>query len=171
MEQRVLSALARVFEALGVQQVLIGALAANRYRSTARLTQDVEMLIADPGPALAGMRRALADAGWEVRWESPEHEMFRLEHRELGPANVLVVRTEYQREAISRARLETLDEGIEISVLSAEDVIVHKLIAGRAQDIADIEAILASDPELDHAYIERWAGYWEVEECWTELRD
>jgi hypothetical protein len=46
--------------------------------------------------------------------------------------------------AIARAREETIGGG----VVAPEDVIVLKLIAGRAQDIADIEAILAGKPSL-----------------------
>jgi hypothetical protein len=54
--------------------------------------------------------------------------------------------------------------------LTAEDVIVHKLIAGRFQDIADIEAIIASKTPLDESYIEHWATYWDVLTTWHSLR-
>jgi len=51
-----------------------------------------------------------------------------------------------------------------------EDVLVHKLIAGRPRDLADIEDILASRPELDEAYVDRWVEYWDVGELWQQLR-
>jgi len=53
----------------------------------------------------------------------------------------------------------------------AEDVIVLKLIAGRAQDVADVEAILAAGVPLDSAYLEEWTRYWEVDALWQRLRE
>ena len=78
--------------------------------------------------------------------------------------------TDYQHEAIRRARQESFDDGASARVLTAEDVIVHKLIAGRTQDIADIEAILAAKLPLDEDYIEQWATYWDVLSYWRSLR-
>jgi hypothetical protein len=49
-------------------------------------------------------------------------------------------------------------------------VIVLKLIAGRAQDVADIEAILAAKPRLDEPYLEGWAEFWGVRDLWRRLR-
>ena len=47
---------------------------------------------------------------------------------------------------------------------------MHKLIAGRHRDLADIEAILETGRPLDEAYLERWAEYWEVLDRWRTLR-
>ena len=51
-----------------------------------------------------------------------------------------------------------------------EDVIIHKLIAGRHQDIADIEAIVAGHLPLDETYLARWVGFWDVAATWQTLR-
>ena len=59
--------------------------------------------------------------------------------------------------------------GIDTARNAIEDVIVHKLIASRSQDIADIEAILSAKPSLDHDYISRWVQYWEIEDRWRSL--
>lgn len=69
-----------------------------------------------------------------------------------------------------RARPEPIGNGEDAPVLTVEDVIVHKLIAGRTQDIADIEAILAARVAFDASYVERWARFWEVLDRWRELR-
>ena len=58
-----------------------------------------------------------------------------------------------------------------VHALAPEDVIVLKLIASRAQDLADVEAILAARPILDEAHLERWAEFWEVLDAWRRLRD
>lgn len=170
MERSALVALAEVLDALGISWVLIGALAANRYRAAPRLTQDVDVLLADLGPGVDALEAALRHAGWEVRRVSPEPDLLRARHPALGIADLLVAATEYQREAIGRARLEPIGGGRSGRVLAAEDVIVHKLIAGRTQDLADVEAILAAGVALDEAYVERWAAFWEVLDAWRRLR-
>lgn len=101
---------------------------------------------------------------------SPDADLLRLQHPELGIADLLVAGTDYQQEALQRARGERLGSGETVWVLAAEDVILHKLIAGRAQDHADIEAILAAGVVLDGGYIDRWAEYWDRFDVWQRLR-
>ena len=55
-------------------------------------------------------------------------------------------------------------------MLAPEDVVVMKLIAGRAQDVADVEAILAAKAPLDESYVEEWAEVWGVLEAWRRIR-
>jgi hypothetical protein len=56
------------------------------------------------------------------------------------------------------------------SVLTPEDVILHKPIAGRSQDLVDSETILAAKIGLDESYIERWCEFWDVVDSWKSLR-
>lgn len=43
-----------------------------------------------------------------------------------------------------------------IKFASLEEVVIHKVIAGRARDVEDIKAILLKNPSYDSKYIERW---------------
>jgi len=165
-----LRALGDLLSKLGIEWVLIGALAANRYRSSPRLTQDVDLLLEDAGPGLDALESALREAGWQVQRASPEGELLRLRHPEFGIADLMLAGTDYQREAIRRSHTEAIDPDSSARVLRAEDVIVHKLIAGRRQDLADIEAILAAKVPLDVSYIETWAERWEVLDRWRDVR-
>lgn len=74
----------------------------------------------------------------------------------------LLVETEYQRLAHDRA----ID-----GVLTVEDVIVHKLIAGRPRDLDDIESILAAGVEFDESYVVEHSTEWGVDDRWRALRD
>ena len=169
MERSAVSEISAILRQLSIDWALIGALAANRYRASPRLTQDVDLLLADAGPGLAELEAALSASGWTVVRADPSGELLRLRHAEFGPADLLVAGTDYQQQAIRRARVEPLSPNEKIPVVTAEDVIVHKLIAGRYQDLADIEAILVSPIDLDTSYIEQWAEFWEVQELWHEL--
>jgi predicted nucleotidyltransferase len=61
----------------------------------------------------------------------------------------------YERQAIKRAKSVPLGK-TKIRFAALEDVVVHKIIAGRPRDIEDIENILAKNPGYDSSYIEKW---------------
>lgn len=49
-------------------------------------------------------------------------------------------------------------EGVPVPFASAEDLILHKLFAGRPRDIEDSEGVvLRKGADLDWAYLRRWA--------------
>jgi len=63
--------------------------------------------------------------------------------------------TPYEREAINRAnKIKILNQ--EVSFASVEDVIIHKIFAGRPRDIEDIKFILIKNRDIDTEYIKRW---------------
>jgi hypothetical protein len=76
---------------------------------------------------------------------------------------------EYQEGAIARTSSETIAGGQAVPVLAIEDVLLHKLIAGRFQDLADVEAILAARPPLDRGYLMPWIACWELQDAWTRI--
>lgn len=171
MSGRSVSAVGAILDRLGIGWTLIGAVAANRYRREVRLTGDVDLLVSDQGPGLDALEAAFAAAGWKVRRGTPDGAILRLRHPELGAADIVLAETDYQQSALARSRTETLEAGARVAVLQAEDVVVHKLIAGRPRDLDDIAEILASGRTLDEAYVERWAAYWDVLALWRQLRE
>ena len=65
--------------------------------------------------------------------------------------------TAYEQHAIGRAVLVVL-EGVPVPFATAEDLIIHKLFAGRARDIEDAVGVARRQGSaLDWAYVERWA--------------
>lgn len=171
MSGRSVAAVGAILDRLGIGWTLMGAVAANRYRREVRLMGDVDLLIASHGPGLTAFEAAFAAAGWTVRRGTPDGAVLRLQHETLGAADLVLAETDYQREALARARTETIEEGAQVPVLRAEDVVVHRLIAGRPRDLDDIAEILATRRPLDESYVERWAVYWEVLDLWRRLRD
>ena len=43
-----------------------------------------------------------------------------------------------------------------VKFASLEDVVIHKIIAGRPRDIEDVKSILLKNSGYDSAYIEKW---------------
>lgn len=163
-----LSELALVFARLGARWALIGAHAANRYRGAARTTLDIDTLVASTA-GLAPIVNTLLELGWQQRSSVPVADMARLVHPDFGPLDLVIAATEYQVGAIQRAQHAHASTQLPIPVLTIEDVIVHKLIAGRFRDLADVEAILQTRPVLDRVYLDHWLEYWEISDRWRSV--
>lgn len=61
----------------------------------------------------------------------------------------------FEQIAISRARTVKIGN-TELRYASVEDLVIHKLIAGRARDLEDVRGILLKNPAADQAYIRKW---------------
>lgn len=61
----------------------------------------------------------------------------------------------YERQALERATGVTIRD-TPVNFASLEDVVIHKIIAGRPRDIEDIRSILIKNPDYDLSYIDRW---------------
>lgn len=143
---------------LGLEPVLIGALAASRYRASPRFTTDADFLVR----SVEGLAEAMMAEGYEVRTmtQRGEDEPYVVFIRGKGVSiDVLRAETPFEESAIDRA----VD-----GVITAEDVIVFKLLAWRPRDQDDVASILEAGGDLDTRYIDRWAGGWQVTDRWEE---
>lgn len=58
----------------------------------------------------------------------------------------------YERQAIKRAKSIKFGKSA-VKFASLEDIVVHKIIAGRTRDIEDIKSIILKHPKYDQKYI------------------
>jgi len=154
-----LASIGELLDELGIDWAAIGALAANRYRATVRFTSDADALV----EWVERLDDALRARGYDVQVIADEGEpphLLRLRRQE-EQVDLLPPVVEYQQVALDRA----VDR-----VITAEDVIVFKLIAWRARDRDDIRSILETGRRLDRDYIVRWAEAWEVTDRWAEAQ-
>ena len=64
--------------------------------------------------------------------------------------------TPYEAQAIQNARKVSMDD-YPVKFASCEDLIIHKMVAGRAIDEEDVASILVKNRDtLDLKYIEKW---------------
>jgi hypothetical protein len=153
------AAAAEVLDVLGVRWALMGALAAAAYRRTPRLTTDADLLV-EQAP---GVAEAFVARGYEVRaaGDEPATPDMLLVRGNGARIDVLFATVDYLRGALDRA----VD-----GVITAEDVIVQKLIAWRARDRDDVASIMEAGHRLDLDYIDRWAAEWGVADRWAQAR-
>ena len=77
--------------------------------------------------------------------------------------DLFVVKTKFQHEVLRRAKKSKLGK-LNLYIISAEDLILIKLQAGREKDIEDIrQIILENSPRLDFVYLGKWAKLLEVD--------
>lgn len=63
--------------------------------------------------------------------------------------------TPYEAGAIQRARkIKIL--GNEVSFASPEDLVIHKIFAGRPRDLEDAKSVIIKNPGMDLDYIRKW---------------
>lgn len=63
--------------------------------------------------------------------------------------------TPYETQAIERAVPVKIGT-TEVRFAALEDVVIHKIFAGRARDLEDVRTILLKNPDYDREYIEKW---------------
>lgn len=144
----------------GIPYVIIGGIAVQRWGQP-RLTRDVDItVLLPPGREEATLREILAT--FPPRLE--DAVTFALQHRVLpvevpggSEADLSLGLPGYEEEVIARGIPYDLGDGREVRLCSAEDLIIHKALAGRPQDVLDIEGIVArQEKALDIAYVRQW---------------
>ncbi len=164
---RTLDTVWSMLEPVGLPMAVVGGLALSAWKHV-RATQDVDLLIGIGNSNSDELLQRLLPAGFRPKRDPPVIPLKNSEVLQLlyEPPNVfvdlqidlLLADTEYHREALTRRIPLTLpDVRREVYVLSCEDLILHKLIAGRMIDRADVSALLrANRTELDQDYLQRW---------------
>jgi hypothetical protein len=159
----------RTLRPLNIPMAVIGGLALAAWKHI-RATKDIDLLLGAKPDDLDPILRQLLAAGMRPKRDPPVTRLGRLKLVQLlyEPSealmelqiDLLLADSEYHQGALAR-RVPTNVPGLdmEIAVLACEDLVLHKLLAGRMIDLADAVALLrANRSSLDLNYLRRWAG-------------
>jgi hypothetical protein len=169
----VLAALSRALRRHGRRWYVFGAQAVLAYGKP-RLTSDVDVLI-DPGRATGvGIARELASAHFALRFELSRAalrstRLLPLVFAKTGtPVDAVLAATGLHDDFLARARRLDLG-GVKVPVVSPEDLIVQKILAGRRKDLDDVRGVIERQRgRLDAARIREVLGA--LEEATGDLR-
>lgn len=127
-----------------------------------RLTGDIDITLGVDPTALPVVQEVCANLGFEVLPQDVERfvrETFVLPARDRETeirVDFVFSTTPYEKQAIERAIRLPL-EGVSVPFATAEDLLIHKLFAGRARDWEDaIGVIRRTGQTLDWPYVEHW---------------
>ena len=136
--ERAVREVSRMLSAAGIRHALVGALAANAYRSRPRTTEDIDFLVGDEA--------FQKHPGGFVTMRVPVVEFDGIDVDQVPLTDALRVIEDGLNRAI-------VSDGVPIAPV--DTLVVMKLIAGRTQDLADVEAMIASgaDRELLRASV------------------
>ncbi len=162
----VIHELIAVFNRSQIPYALLGGVAVRAY-SIPRATYDVDFNLSVQSSQLPSLFSSIEELGYTIPeayrggWIDTVGGMplvkvrFYVAGKSID-ADVFLTETPFQRSAMSR-RVLTEVEGQAAYVVTAEDLILFKLIADRPRDRIDIADILFTQGELDWHYIETWA--------------
>ncbi len=145
--------------------MIIGGQAVLLY-GTPRMTKDIDITLGVDVGQLESLLPAIRAIGLEI---IPEDFRQFVEQTSVLPTrdegsgirvDFIFSFTPYERQAISRSVAVSL-LGTEVMFASAEDVIIHKIFAGRPRDQEDVRSILLKNPGLDMKYIREWLSKFE----------
>jgi hypothetical protein len=143
---RLLAALTRALRSAEIPFMLIGGQAV-LVHGRPRLTEDIDVTLGAGPERLPDLLRACAECGLTPLPEDPaafvaDTFVLPARHAPTGlRVDCIFSTTPYEREAIHRAEPVAVG-GEQVPVASAEDLILHKLFAGRARDIEDAESVV-----------------------------
>jgi hypothetical protein len=148
----------RCFDDDQIEYAIGGALALGVWGAP-RATIDVDISAFVPRAELARVLDSLERAGVLIRRADAARDVERVGFFKgrLGRVVVDVFLSEHPQYLAMQKRVHRFTdlEGWTLSVISPEDLCIHKLLFGRDKDVADLERLLATR-ELDLRYIRTW---------------
>lgn len=162
---RLMALLAKAFDQAQTAYVVIGGQAVVQH-GYSRATLDVDISLAISTDGIRPIINLLDSLGFEARFPQDDptlalSQAYFANHREIGiEADFTFVDAPYLNVAIQRADVYTI-EGYPVRFLSLEDLLIHKVLASRKQDLADAEQLLMLNERIDHQEVERWLASFE----------
>jgi predicted nucleotidyltransferase len=126
-----------------------------------RLTKDIDITLGVGVRELNKLKETISSLGFKILVERDEEFVERnmvlptLDEKSGIRVDFIFSFSPYERQAIERAKDIKLGRSL-VRFASLEDVVIHKVIAGRARDLEDIKSILLKNQKYDSDYIEKW---------------
>ena len=155
-----LEQIAQGLDARRIPYMLIGGQAVLLYGEP-RLTRDVDVTLGVGPDRLPEILEWVRDTRWRILVDSPaqfvaETLVLPCLQEESGiRVDLIFSFSTYERQAIQRSRLITVGK-TSVRYASVEDLVIHKVVAGRARDLEDVRSVLLKNSALDADYARKW---------------
>ena len=160
MFEKLLSRLGKSLEKHGLPYMIIGGQAVLLYGEP-RLTRDIDITLGADTDRLDDLLAVVRDLDLkplpkEMRSFVRETMVLpSLEENTGIRVDFIFSFTPYEEEAIRRVN-KVVVLGQKVHFASPEDLIIHKIFAGRPRDMEDVRTVLLRNPKIDVPYIKNW---------------
>jgi predicted nucleotidyltransferase len=163
---RALTELVELFDRLQLRYAVMGGIAVRVY-GIPRPTHDVDFTVAIDRGRLPELYREVMRLGYTVPEEFTTGWVdqvaglplirFRLYNQGYSiDIDIFLAESDFQRQMLARRQCVAVGSQ-PVWMVSAEDLILLKLVAARPRDLSDIADILFTQGAPDHEYLRRWA--------------
>ncbi|MCS7048032.1 MAG: nucleotidyltransferase [Verrucomicrobiae bacterium] len=159
--ERILACLAQALDRGAIPYMVIGGQAV-MIHGRLRVTEDIDLTLGVDSAEATRVLTILQEVGLRPLVENPQQFVERTcilpmwSEAERIRVDFAFSFTPYEHQAIARAE-KRKESGYPVRFASAEDLIIHKLFAGRPRDIEDIRGILArKQGRVDRSYLRHW---------------
>jgi predicted nucleotidyltransferase len=158
--QKLLKRVGKELNRVGIPYMVIGGQAVLLYGEP-RLTKDIDITLGIGIDGLEKVKGVARKINLKILVDNPEEFVSRtmvlplMDEKSNIRVDFIFSYSSYERQAIERA-VDVKIGGVNVKFASLEDVVIHKIIAGRARDIEDVKVILLKNPNYDARYIKKW---------------
>lgn len=160
MFQTLLIRLSEALEKAGIPYMVIGGQAVLVYGDP-RFTKDIDITLGAGVDRLGEVLELVGSIGLKLLTPSPAEFVQKTmvlpcQDKASGVRLDLIFSfSPYERQAMKRVRRFTFS-GKEVCFASPEDLVIHKVIAGRPKDLEDVRTVQIKNRWIDRIYIEKW---------------
>jgi hypothetical protein len=160
MFEALISKIAKELERAGLPYMIIGGQAVLFYGSP-RMTKDIDITLGVDTESLGVVVETVKSIGIEIIPEDfrtfvkQTYVLPTLEKETGLRIDFIFSFTPYERQAIAKATPAFLGK-TKIMFASVEDVIIHKVFAGRPRDLEDVRTLILKNPDVDRHYVRKW---------------
>ncbi|MEW5870100.1 MAG: nucleotidyl transferase AbiEii/AbiGii toxin family protein [Chloroflexota bacterium] len=173
-----LAALQRLLERFGERGVIMGGVATGLLGKP-RMTVDIDAMFLLSVSDIPKLLQAANAEGIEPRIQQAgdfarKSRVLLLRHIASGTnIDISLGILPFEEEMVERSIVRQMGD-LSIRLPTPEDLIILKAVAHRPKDLLDIQAVVASHPQLDRSRIEQWVNAFgealELPELWNEIR-
>ena len=160
MFQKLLENIASELSIQKIPYMIIGGQAVLLYGEP-RLTKDIDITLGIGVEGLEKLKQIVENLKLKILISNPEDfvgETMVLPtlHEKSGiRIDFIFSYSVYEHQAIQNAKMVKLGSK-DVSFASLEDLLIHKIIAGRPRDLEDVRSIILKNPDFNISYIEKW---------------
>ena len=159
MFEQLLERISLALDEAGIPYMVVGGQAVLLYGEP-RLTKDIDITL---GVTLESLGKVLALAQHNALNPLVDPETFTrrtlvlpCQDQQTGiRVDFIFSFSPYEAQALERVRMVKMGS-VQVKFASPEDLIIHKVIAGRPRDLEDVKSVLIKNPKIDLTYVRQW---------------